>query len=99
MKPSEQFAELKLAVESMEEGQDKADLLALFQCADNLHRRVENFKWAISGVKKMITRQNNKMDEFFSGLKIWVPLLKSLDKPHMGGKVVDIDAVKQHQRR
>ena len=75
MKPSEQFADLKEGVEAMAEGQDKADLLALFCLADSLHCKVEGFMQMVEAVKA----QGDELEQLLSWRKKWECFLSAPD--------------------
>lgn len=68
MKPSEKFVDLYNAVVDMEEGQDKADLLALFHEAERLYLRVEAFDEVVEKLKQT----NSRYVEQFIEHKEWV---------------------------
>jgi hypothetical protein len=88
VKPSERFSELKTAAEALEEGQDKSDLLALFQMADALHRKVECFGLAVGGVKNMIRSQNKHFEIMTEWLEKWKPMLESFEYKRTKEKIV-----------
>jgi hypothetical protein len=67
MKPSERFADLKQAVEDMGEGQDKQDLLALFQLADKQHDIIRAF----DGCKQSLNVTTRKMGRELADLRAW----------------------------
>ena len=67
MKPSELFADLKADAEGMDDCKDRADLLALFVLADQLHDKVEGFGHAVGAVKGMLARS----DKHFRELLDW----------------------------
>ena len=87
MKPSEQFANLRQAAEAMGDCQDKADLLALFKVADELHGAVDE---ALETIKKM-GEMNEEVQRDLRWLRKWRPLLSRLQEE----KVVSLERARR----
>ena len=102
MKPSEKFLALKTAAEALEEGQDKSDLLALFQMADDLHDRadklhdrVETFDRTVEYLKRVSREQQEALEEELKGFRKWKPLLEYFAKKKKEETIVSLTRARE----
>jgi len=84
-KPSEQFADLRVIVEEMPDGKDKADLLALFELADQLHRKAVCFVYVVTGLRAYNKRIRVEFEDVLKWRTKWLPLLRYLEKGEADG--------------
>jgi len=101
VKPSERFADLYQAAQGMEEGQDKSDLLALFDLADHLYDYDQRFKSMVLTFRKSFRTQRKELKRTLAWRKKWEIMLERLGEDPTQVKVIDMDEVKKKidQRR
>jgi hypothetical protein len=90
VKPSERFADLKRAAESMNDCQDKTDLLALFEMSDGLHLRVATFDEVVAKIKHNHKKYAYELKMKYQWLEKWLPLLDHMEQVRHEEKVVPL---------
>jgi hypothetical protein len=95
VKPSEQFADLKAAADKLEQGQDRDDILALFQCADGLYDRVSAFDTVIINMRAVARKQQIASKLELEWFRKWLPLLEHFDRIKKKEKVVSLEEARR----
>lgn len=88
--PSEKFANLKSSVKAMGKSQDRTDLLALFELADDLYLTVEGFGEVVKRIKQGVQRQDAQLKEMKKWRTKWLPLLDRLGSSDRDIKSISI---------
>lgn len=97
MKPSEQFADLKAAAEGLGRGQDRDDILALFQCADGLYDRVSEFNKVITNMRAVAKVQQRELKLELQRFRKWLPLLEHFDRIEKEEKIVPLETARRSE--
>jgi hypothetical protein len=91
VRPSEQFANLRQAAEAMDDCQDKTDLLALFELADELWYTVDSF----GIVARLLKRQGDALMQDVKWFRKWRPLLEHMELIRHEEKVVPLQRARE----
>lgn len=78
VKPSKQFTDLKTVAETLEQGQDKEDILALFQRADKLYDIVKSFKGVKNDLASWSRKRGLELKDLQRWRQKWLPLLETM---------------------
>ena len=88
--------------ESMEESQDKSDLLALFHLADelhdladNLHAKVQTFGEVVKNMRIVAKKQQQELWDELGSVRKWKPMLEYFDRTLKEEKVLKFQRAKE----